>query len=70
VGRYNTQHVSVASDSLALTSIKSRKSSRPEKLIEIYQIIYRLYNKGLSIWFVWVPAYVCVKGNEEADMLV
>jgi len=28
-----------------------------------------LHNKGLSIWFVWVPADVCVKGNEKVDML-
>jgi len=37
-------------------------------LIGIYQIIYRLHNKGLSIWFVCVLAHVWVKGN-EVDVL-
>ena len=38
-------------------------------LIEIYKTIYRLHNKGLSLWFVWVPAHVGVKGNEKVGML-
>jgi len=35
----------------------------------IKYIINRLPDKGLNVRFVWVPAHVGVKGNEEVDML-
>ncbi len=60
----------VASDSLsALISIGSGKSCRLDILNEIYQIILRLHNNGKNVSFIWVPAHVGVKGNEEVDLL-
>lgn len=63
--------VVICSDSYSvLMSINSGKSaSRQDILYEILQNLYRIYRIGVNISFLWVPAYVGVEGNEEADQL-
>lgn len=57
------------SDSAAtLTTIKECKSkSRPDVLVEILQVLYRIHKAGYEVGFLWVPAHMGVEGNEEAD---
>ncbi len=70
IERRNKNNVVVASDSSsALISIGYGKSCRLDILNEVYQIILRLHNNGTNVSFVWVPAHVGVKGNEEVDLL-
>ena len=61
--------VIICSDSSSvLTSLQSSKSdSRPDILIEIKQILYRIEMMGITVVFVWVPAHIGVRGNEVVD---
>ncbi|KAK0134187.1 hypothetical protein N1851_030250 [Merluccius polli] len=36
-------------------------------IVEILQSVFRIYKAGREVGFLWVPAHVGVKGNEEAD---
>jgi hypothetical protein len=36
---------------------------------EIFFIMYRLQMKGIFTCFIWVPAHVGGKGNEQVDIL-
>ena len=62
-------HLILCSDTAAaLNSIKEGKSkSRPDLIVEILQSVFRIYKAGREVGFLWVPAHVGVKGNEEAD---
>ena len=59
----------ICSDSAeALISIKEGKSkSRPDLIVEILQSMFRIYKTGIEVGFLWVPAHVGVKWNDEAD---
>ena len=61
----------IASDSSsALSSIRSGRSSfRMDLINEIFLIMYRLQMKGIFTRFIWVPAHVGGKGNEQVDIL-
>ncbi len=60
----------IISDSYsALESIKSGKSIRNDIIHKICMVLYKLNAKDLKIRFLWVPAHVGVKGNEEVDKL-
>ena len=59
----------ICSDSaVTLTAIKETKSkSRPDVVVEILQFLFRIQKVGYEVGFLWVPAHMGVKGNEEAD---
>ncbi|XP_030285229.1 uncharacterized protein LOC115588649 [Sparus aurata] len=59
----------ICSDSAAtLTTIKETKSKyRPDVVVEILQSLFRIHKAGYEVGFLWVPAHMGVKGNEEAD---
>lgn len=62
----NKNNAVIASDNwAALTSIKSGKSCRLE--LVVYKIMYKLYKKELTVCFIWVPAHVGVKANEDVN---
>jgi len=59
----------ICSDSAAtLNTIKNMKTkARPDLLVEILQVLYRIHKAGNEVGFLWVPAHMGVEGNEEAD---
>ncbi|XP_013884271.1 uncharacterized protein LOC106532689 [Austrofundulus limnaeus] len=59
----------ICSDSSSsLYSIKNNQSnSRPDLLLEIQLILYRIQAMGLIVIFTWVPSHIGVIGNELAD---
>ena len=40
-----------------------------DQINEVFLIMYRLQMKGIFTRFIWVPAHVGVKGNEQVDIL-
>ncbi len=70
-GNKQNKNVIIASDSLsALSSIQSGKPScRQDIIYQIFNLLLILYDKGLDVSFLWVPAHVGVEGNEIADIL-
>uniref|UniRef100_A0A1A8H245 RNase H type-1 domain-containing protein n=1 Tax=Nothobranchius korthausae TaxID=1143690 RepID=A0A1A8H245_9TELE len=61
----------ICSDSSSsLTSLQcSHSESRPDILIEIQQILYRVHMMGLKIHFLWIPAHCGIRGNDVVDKL-
>ena len=59
----------ICSDSRsALSSIRSDSTSAREDLVlEIGTIVHQLITRGTEVRFQWVPAHVCLLGNEMAD---
>ncbi len=67
------QNAIICSDSYsAIVSIDNQKSeSRPDLIMEILQNLFELKQSQsrIEVQFMWVPAHVGIKGNEEADKL-
>ncbi len=61
----------ICSDSSsALISLNERKSkTRQDMIIEIIQELHSLKQISIKVQFLWVPAHIGLKGNEEADNL-
>lgn len=61
------EHSVICSDSATtLIAIKDPKTkSRPDLLVEILQVLYRIHKAGYEVGFLWV--HMVVEGNEEAD---
>ena len=59
----------VCSDSRsALSSIRSDSTSAREDLVlELGTVVHQLITRGTEVRFQWVPAHVCLSGNEMAD---
>ena len=59
----------ICSDSRpALSSIHSDSTSAREDLVlEIGTVVHQLITRGMEVRFQWVPAHVCLSGNEMAD---
>ena len=59
----------ICSDSRsALSSIRSDSTSAREDLVlEIGTVVHQLITRGTEVRFQWVPAHVCLSGNEMAD---
>ena len=59
----------ICSDSRsALSSIRSDSTSAREHLVlEIGTGVHQLITRGTEVRFQWVPAHVCLSGNEMAD---
>ena len=59
----------ICSDSkAALTAIKSDSQNAREDLVrEIATTTHQLITRGTEVRFQWVPAHVCLSGNEKAD---
>ena len=57
----------ICSDSAAaLNSIKQGKSkSRPDLIVNFF--FFGIYKAGREVGFLWEPAHVVVKGDEEAE---
>ena len=52
----------------ALTAIKSDSQNAREDLVrEIATTTHQLITRGTEVRFQWVPAHVCLSGNEKAD---
>ena len=52
----------------ALSSIRSDSNSTREDLVlEIGTVVHQLITRGTEVRFQWVPAHVCLSGNEMAD---
>ncbi len=65
------QNAVIYSDSYSIiVSIDNQKSeSRPDLILEILQNLFELKQSIIEVKFIWVPAHVGIKGNEEADEL-
>lgn len=64
------ENVLICSDSVSvLKSLKTFKSCHQDILFSILQIHSRIIQKGTSISFIWVPAHIGIRGNEEMDKL-
>ena len=63
------EHSVICSDSAAsLITIKGTKTkSRPDVLVEIVQVLYRIHKAGYEVGFMLFLAHMGVEGNEEAD---
>ena len=61
--------VVICSDSRsALSSIRSDSiSTREDLVLEIGTVVHQLITRGTEVRFQWVPAHVCLSGNEMAD---
>ncbi|XP_027861616.1 uncharacterized protein LOC114137195 [Xiphophorus couchianus] len=61
--------VIVCSDSSSsLYSLKNNHAiSRPDLLLEIQLITYRIQAMGLLVIFTWIPSHIGIRGNELAD---
>ena len=59
----------ICSDSkAALPAIKSDSQNAREDLVrEIATATHQLITRGTEVRFQWVPAHVCLSGNEKAD---
>ena len=59
----------ICSDSkAALTAIKSdSQNARGDLVREIATTTHQLITRGTEVRFQWVPAHVCLSGNEKAD---
>ena len=59
----------ICSDSkAALTAIRSDSQNARDDLVrEIATTTHQLITRGTEIRFQWVPAHVCLSGNEKAD---
>lgn len=56
--------------SSALISLKEMKSeTRQDMVIEIIQELHSIKQASLEVQFLWVPAHIGLRGNEEADAL-
>ena len=42
--------------------------ARPDLVVELLTLLYRIEQDGGKIGFLWVPAHVGVEGNEMADL--
>ncbi|GBN47403.1 hypothetical protein AVEN_191596-1 [Araneus ventricosus] len=55
-------------DSLSvLQSLQSFHYHRHPLVFEVLDFNYRLYSRGFTVLFCWVPAHVGISGNEQAD---
>ena len=60
--------VSCSDSRSALSSIRSDSTSAREDLVlEIGTVVHQLITRGTEVRFQWVPAHVCLSGNELAD---
>ena len=59
----------ICSDSRSvLSSIRANSTSAREALVpEIGTVVHQLITRGTEVRFQWVPAHVCLSGNEMAD---
>ena len=59
----------ICSDSRsALSSIRSdTTSAREDLMLEIGTVVHQLITRRTEVRFQWVPAHVCLSGNETAD---
>ena len=66
---YSILAIVICSDSRsALSSIRSDSTSAREDLVlEIGTVVHQLITRGMEVCFHWVPAHVCLSGNEMAD---
>ncbi len=71
VEKTRQEKVLICSDSSSvLESLRSFHSkSRQDVLYEVLQSVTRITNQGGRVQFMWVPAHVGVKGNEQVDEL-
>ncbi|GFT17209.1 uncharacterized protein TNCV_4739151 [Trichonephila clavipes] len=64
----NHRHFCVYTDSMsALESLHFSTEHRHPTVIEILLLLRKLERKGFDIIFSWVPLYVGILGNEQAD---
>ena len=60
--------VTCSDSKAALTAIKSDSQNAREDLVrEIATTTHQLITRGTEVRFQWVPAHVCLSGNEKAD---
>ena len=60
----------ICTDSMAaLHSLDTGHSSREDLIIEMRHLLLQLRNLAIIIEFCWVPAFIGIRGNEEADKI-
>jgi ribonuclease HI len=62
--------VAILTDSLSsLQSIESTHGNRPDLIYDILMLLTNLYNRGIQVTLIWIPAHVGLNGNETVDQL-
>lgn len=63
-------NVLICTDSVSvLKTLRSFKSSHQDIIFNILHIHSRIVQNGISISFMWIPAHIGIRGNEEVDTL-
>ena len=60
----------IMSDSLTALQSLEKKATPHQALVNIIlRKTMKLYHKGVSVKFIWIPSHIGIPGNERADML-
>ena len=61
--------VGFLSDSLSCLKALKRHDNHDKRILKISEKVNKLFLKGRTVSFLWVPSHVGIQGNEKADRL-